>query len=138
MFGKRKHVDLISRLPLCSALSAEEINGLANIAVEQQYPAGHDLMQEGEVGRSFFVLLDGQVEVLRGDERVASRGAGDFFGEIALIAHGPRTATVRTTTAVRALEIRDRAFRALLGRQPQLQHKVITAIHDRLAADRTG
>jgi CRP-like cAMP-binding protein len=132
MLRRRKHVDVISRLPLCATLSSEEIEGLAGIAVEQRYPEGYELTREGSIGRSFFVMLDGQAEVLRGQERVTIRNAGDFFGEIALIAHGPRTATVRTTTPVRTLEIRDRAFRALLGRQPQLQHKIISAIRDRL------
>jgi CRP-like cAMP-binding protein len=134
VLGRIKHVDVIRRLPLSAALSREEIDGLAAIAVEREYAEGEYLTREGGAGRSFFVVLDGQVEVLQGEQRVASRGPGDFFGEIALVAHRPRTATVRTTTRVRALEIRDRSFRSLLGRQPQLQHKIISAIHDRLRA----
>ena len=89
-------------------------------------------MREGEPGRSFFVLLDGQAEVTQGGERVNTHECGAFFGEIALITHGQRTATVRATTPVRVLEIRDRAFRALLGREPQLEQKVIAALSDRL------
>jgi CRP-like cAMP-binding protein len=132
MLRRRKNLDVLSRLPLCAMLSAEEIGGLADIAVVHDYPAGQDLTREGEIGRTFFVMLDGQAEVLIGEERVATRSAGDFFGEIALIAHSPRTATVRTTTPVRTVEIRDRAFRALLGREPQLQHKIIRSIGDRI------
>jgi CRP-like cAMP-binding protein len=104
---------------------------MAGIALEEHYPAGFSLIREGEPGRSFFVLLDGQAEVLQAGERIATRGPGEFFGEIALIAHGPRTATIKTTTPVRTLEIRDRAFRALLGREPQLQEKVIQAMQGR-------
>jgi len=106
---------------------------MAAIAAEEEVPAGHDLVREGDPGHAFYVILDGQAEVLRGGERVETRTSGDFFGEIALIAHGKRTATVRTTTPVRALAIRDRAFRALLGREPQLQHKIIEAMQTRIS-----
>jgi CRP-like cAMP-binding protein len=129
---RRKHADVIRRLPLCASLSSREIDEMAALAAEEDYPAGHDLVREGDPGHAFYVILDGQVEVLRGGERVDARSAGDFFGEVALIAHGTRTATVRTTTPLRALAIRDRAFRALLGREPQLQQKIVEAMQTRL------
>jgi len=132
VFGRKQHTEVISRCPLFSDLSSREIQGLASISNEERYAAGDELMREGEQGHSFFVLLDGQAEVLQGGERVNTHESGAFFGEIALITHGQRTATVRATTPVRALEIRDRAFRALLGREPQLEQKVIAALGDRL------
>lgn len=132
MFGRKPLTDVISRCQLFSDLSSREIQGLASIAHEETFAAGEELMREGEQGRSFFVLLDGQAEVMQGGERINTHESGAFFGEIALITHGQRTATVRATTPVRALEIRDRAFRALLGREPQLEQKVIGALGDRL------
>ena len=132
MFGRKKHADVIARLPLSANLSSREINGIAALAREERHPAGNELVRQGEPGHVFYVLLDGKVEVLRGDTRVEVRNPGDFFGEIALLAHGTRTATVRATTSVRALAIRDREFRALLGREPQLQHKIVAAMQARL------
>jgi ATP-binding cassette, subfamily B, bacterial len=132
VFGRKKHADVIRRLPLSENLSTREINGIASLAREEQHPPGNELVREGEPGHVFYVLLDGQAEIVRGDRRVEIRNPGDFFGEIALIAHGTRTATVRATTRVRALAIRDREFRALLGREPQLQHKIVEAMQSRL------
>ena len=62
-------------------------------------------------------------------------GPGDFFGEIALISKAPRTATVMTTSPVRALVIMDRAFRQLLEHSPQIAVVALTALAERLAAD---
>ena len=132
MLGRNKHADVIRRLPLAENLSTREIKAVASLAREEQHPAGNELVREGEPGHVFYVLLDGQAEVMRADRRVEIRNPGDFFGEIALIAHGTRTATVRATTRVRALAIRDREFRALLGREPQLQHKIVEAMQSRL------
>jgi CRP-like cAMP-binding protein len=83
-------------------------------------------------GDDFYVLLDGEVEVLRNGAPVAQMAAGDFFGEIALLGHSARTATVRTTGPVRALVIPGRGFRALLGRHPDVQLKVLDVLADRL------
>ena len=135
MFRRRKHVDVISRLPLCATLSADEIAGLAGIAVEQRYPEGYELTREGNIGRSFFVMLDGQAEVLRGQERVTIRNAGDFFGEIALIAKTPRTATVTSATDISLLVITAQSFRTLLDHQPAIASKVLAALAERLAPE---
>ena len=105
---------------------------MAALAAEEDFPAGQDVVREGEPGSAFYVILDGRLDILVGDQRIDTRGPGDFFGEIALIAHGTRTATVRAATPVRTLAIRARPFRALLGREPQLLDKVVEAIHDRI------
>jgi CRP-like cAMP-binding protein len=91
------------------------------------------VIKEGDSGREFFVLIDGTAEVERGGKKVADLGAGDFFGEIALIAKTPRNATITTTSPVEALVITDRAFRTLLDHAPQIQIAVLTALAERLA-----
>ena len=69
----------------------------------------------------------------RGGRKIATLGPGDFAGEIALIAKMPRTATITTTSPVRALVITDRAFRQLLEHSPQIQIGVLSALAERLA-----
>jgi CRP/FNR family transcriptional regulator, cyclic AMP receptor protein len=125
-------VDLIARVPLFAGLSKRELGQLASIADEIDLPADKLLIREGERGREFFVLLEGEAEVKRKGRKLATRGAGDFFGEIALVSNVPRTATVRTREPVRALVIRDVEFRALLQKAPAIAVKVLQAVADRL------
>ena len=119
-------------MPLFARCSRREVADIASIAAEREFPAGEELIREGESGRSFYVLLDGTVEISRGSENLGTRSAGDFLGEIALLARSARTASVTTTSQVKALVISDRAFRSLLGRQPELQLKVLEAMGERL------
>jgi CRP-like cAMP-binding protein len=80
------------------------------------------------------VLLEGSAAVRHDGQDLPPLGAGDFFGEIALVTDKARTATVTTTSPIRALVITDRAFRELLRNSPEIQGKVLAAVADRLAA----
>ena len=84
------------------------------------------------------MLIEGTVDVIQNDQKFKSMGAGDFFGEIALVSKTPRTATVKTTSPVRALVINDRAFRALLEHSPQIQLGVLQALAERVAQTRAS
>jgi CRP-like cAMP-binding protein len=132
VLGRSRHADTIRKLPLFEGCTRGEAASIARIGHEQSFPAGRELTREGVVGDDFYVLLDGEVEVLRDGAPVARMAAGEFFGEIALLGHSTRTATVRTTGPVRAFVIPGRGFRALLGRQPDVQLKVLDALADRL------
>jgi CRP-like cAMP-binding protein len=132
---KNAKVELIKRVPLFSHCSKKELGLVAQIADEIDLPAGKTLMREGERGREFFILVDGDAEVRRGNRKVNTMGGGDFFGEIALVSERPRTATVTTTSPARALVVTEQSFRSLLGRAPDVQRKVLQALADRVAAD---
>jgi CRP-like cAMP-binding protein len=131
--GKDQKVDLIRRVPLFARCNRKELAEIASHADEIDLPQGKTLIRQGERGREFFVLLDGEAEVERDGEHVQTLGAGDFFGEIALVSKVPRTATVTATTPVRALVITDRDFRALLEHAPVINLKVLEALAERLA-----
>jgi CRP/FNR family transcriptional regulator, cyclic AMP receptor protein len=128
-------VDLIAGVPLFAGLSKSELGQVASIADEIDLPADKVLIREGERGREFFVLLEGEAEVARKGKKLATRRAGEFFGEIALVSNLPRIATVKTRKPVRALVIRDVDFRALLQRTPAIAVKVLQAVADRLPPD---
>jgi trk system potassium uptake protein len=132
VLGRSRHADTIRKLPLFEGCTRDEAASIARVGHEEEFPAGRELTREGVAGDDFFVLLDGEVEVLRDGQPVAQMAADDFFGEIALLGHSSRTATVRTTGPVRALVIPGRGFRAMLGRQPDVQLKVLDALADRL------
>lgn len=131
--GKNAKVDLIKRAPLFAHCSKRELEEVASLADELDLQAGRPLIREGERGREFFVLLEGEAAVTQGGDEIASMKAGDFFGEIALVSDAPRTATVTARTPVRVLVVTDRAFRSLLDRSPSIQLKVLKALAERLA-----
>ena len=131
--GHNSKVDLIKGVPLFKSAKRSELEQIASIADEIDLPEGKVLIKEGGTGREFFVLIEGTADVERGGKKVASIGAGDFFGEIALIAKTPRNATITTTSPVRALVITDRAFRQLLDHSPRIAVGVLTALAERLA-----
>lgn len=131
--GHNTKIDLIKSVPLFASASKQELAEIASIADEIDLPEGKVLIEEGDTGREFFVLVEGTAEVERGGKKVASIGAGDFFGEIALIAKTPRNATITTTSPARALVITDRAFRQLLDSSPRIAVGVLTALAERLA-----
>jgi CRP-like cAMP-binding protein len=126
-------VELISHVPLFERCSKRELAAIAAIADQLEFPEGRVLAKEGELGREFFVLEDGTVEVRKGGRRLAVLGAGDFFGEIAFVSNVPRVATVETVSPVRALVISSRDFWTLLDESPRTQRKILQAVAERLA-----
>lgn len=130
---KDAKVELLKGVPLFSRCSRKELGEIAKIADEIDLPPGKEIIREGTRGREFFVLVDGSVDVRRGQRKLRRLEAGDFVGEIALVSDIPRTATVTTASPVRALVISERSFRSLLGRSPQIQLKVLDALAWRLA-----
>jgi CRP-like cAMP-binding protein len=132
--GDNSKIDLIKGVPLFAGASKAELAKIAGIADEVDLPAGRTLITEGDSAREFFVLIDGTADVTQGGKQIGKMmGPGDFFGEIALVAKAPRTATITTTSPVRALVITDRAFRQLLDESPEIAVGVLTTLAERLA-----
>jgi CRP/FNR family cyclic AMP-dependent transcriptional regulator len=129
---KNAKVDAMAKVPLFAQCSRRDLERIARLADEIDFPEGKTLIKQGDRGREFFVILEGEVDVQRGNRRIASRGAGEFIGEIALVSDVPRTATVTVAKPMRALVITDRAFRQLLTEAPEIQAKVMKALADRL------
>ena len=130
---KDQKVEAIKHVPLFSKLSKKSLLEVAGVADEIDLPEGKALTREGERGREFFVLLEGQAEVRQNDKPIATLGKGDFLGEIALVTKLPRTATVTTTSPVLALVITDRDFTSLIKRSPEVGQGVLEALGERLA-----
>jgi CRP/FNR family transcriptional regulator, cyclic AMP receptor protein len=130
--GANAKIDLIKRTPLFEHCSKKDLQHIAQIADELDLRTGKVLMEEGERGREFFVIVSGNVEVRRKGRVVATLGPGDFVGEMALLSKAPRSATVTALTPVDVLVITDRAFLALLDRMPDLWHKVARALAERI------
>ena len=135
MLRKNAKVELIRSVPLFSNCSKRELQEIASLADEIHFPEGKTLIKEGERGREFFVLIEGSVDVRQKGRKLNPRGRAECFGEIALILDAPRTATVTTTSPVRALILTDRAFRSLIERSPDIQLKILKSLAQRLAPE---
>jgi CRP/FNR family cyclic AMP-dependent transcriptional regulator len=133
--GRNAKIDLLRSVPLFANCSKSELKELAATADEVDLREGYLLVREGRPGREFFVLVDGTVRVTAKGRKIADLKGGDWFGEIALLTKVPRTATVTTTSAVRALVVTDRAFRQLVETMPSIALKVLASVGKRLAAD---
>jgi CRP-like cAMP-binding protein len=131
---KNAKVELLKGVPLFARCSKRELAEIATIADEIDLPEGKQLTKEGGRGREFFVLLEGNADVRRKKRKVKTLGPGDFLGEIALVTKTPRTATVTTSSPVRALVVSEQNFRRLLERSPDVQIKVLEALAERVAA----
>ncbi len=130
---KDAKVALIKRIPLFRHCTRKELDEIAAIADELDLKKGAMLTREGKGGREFFVIVEGEADVLMGGRFVNSVRHGDFLGEIALITGNPRTASVQATTPVRVLVITSRDFSKLLDSSPEIQRKIMLAMADRLA-----
>jgi CRP/FNR family transcriptional regulator, cyclic AMP receptor protein len=125
-----KHLQAV---PLFAGLSKHERGRIAGWADEIDVAAGSHLVDEGRFAHEFFVILDGTVDVLRGDVPIAHLGAGDFFGEIALVGHDRRTASVVAATQVRAIVMHHRDFDEMRQELPLVATRVHEAISERMA-----
>jgi len=133
--GRNAKIDLLKRVPLFSGCSKKELGSLALSADEIDLREGYVLTREGRPAREFFVLVEGTVRVTRNGRTLTDLGAGDWFGEIALLTDTPRTATVTATSPVRVLVITSRSFRRVVETMPSIAVKVLASVGERLGRD---
>ncbi len=127
--------ELLSRVPLFSGLSKKDLRQVSRLTTRLTVPAGRELVRQGGLGREFFIVLEGAVNVVIDGEVIAECGSGDFFGEIALLEGQPRNATVVATDDV-VIDVIGRAeFSTLLADRPEIDKKIRAAMAQRLAED---
>ena len=131
----KEKVELLKRVPLFAECSKAELAEVAISAVEREAPAGDRLTEEGARGREFFILVEGAVAVRRSGKKLGDLGAGDWFGEMAILRYKPRAATVTATSPVRVLVINDRDFRQIVEKTPRIALKVLRSVAQRLDDD---
>ena len=134
LFSHDTKIDALKQVPLFEGLSKKELARLAQGTEDLELASGTVLCREGGLAREFFVLVDGTVEVTKDGERLATLGGGDFVGEIALINHSPRTATVTATSQVRCFVLTSGEFRRALDDNRGIERKVMEALAARVAA----
>ena len=123
----------LKEIPLFSQLPDKQLKTAAQLADEVQVTAGTRLVDEGRFAHEFFVIEEGNAEVVHDGTTVAELGPGDFFGEIALVRTERRTASVVAKTPMKLIVVFGPNFRTLAADLPAVQAKIDAAIEERCA-----
>jgi CRP-like cAMP-binding protein len=134
-FSQDTKADALARMPLFEGLSRKDLIALARVTEDLDVPAGKVLCAQGEFGHEFFVVLEGEVDVTRDGEHVATLGPGEMFGEIALIERIRRTATVVAKTPLRFFVMTGQSFWSLIDHHPAIERQVLRTLARRILAD---
>lgn len=131
-------VDVLRGIPLFAALSKRHVKRIANLARPRRFAASSAIVRKGERGETFFVILDGEATLNLPTGRNVALGAGDFFGELALLDGGPRTATILAKGPVLTMAIGRRPFLKLVKGDSALSLGLLKVMAEHLReADRT-
>ena len=124
--------DLLRRVPLFSDLEERDLDAVANSLREVTFRAGQEVTTEGGGGVGFFVIQEGEATVsVHGTDRGTLR-AGDYFGEVALIARTDRTATITADSELRCLGMTSWDFRPLVEANGSIAWKLMQALARKL------
>ena len=123
----------LESLPLFRDLSRRERDQIARWTDEVDVPAGYQLVEQGRFPHEFFVIESGTVAVTKDGQHLADLGPGDFFGEIAIVEHDRRTATVVATTPLTAVVMLSRDFETMADVMPHVAERIHAAIRERMA-----
>lgn len=122
--GRTEHIGFLSDLDLFSGCSKKELDHVARVAEEVDMSAGAVIVDQGDQGTETFVILSGDAVVKRNGRKIATLSKGDSIGELSLLDHGPRTATVIADSDVKLLRIKSRDFKKILSDSPTIATKL--------------
>ena len=126
-------VPALQRSPLFAGFSTKELKEVAERFDEQNFLPNNRIVTEGMHGMEFFFILDGEALVVNeAGDIVARLGPSDFFGEVAALDDGPRTASVRTVTNLRCLGLPNGAFKQFLLDYPLFAANLLPQVVRRL------
>jgi len=129
MFGKPSaKIEAIKSVPMFSELDKKHLELISKQFDEVTLSAGNLLAEEGKIGQEFIILLEGQARVEREGKQINTLFTGSFFGEIALLDRGPRTASVIAETDVDLLVLSAQYFDDLLDEIPELSRALLRSL----------
>lgn len=128
-------VDELKRVPLFARCSKSDIQSLARNTDEIDLAAGKTLIEQGQRNDTFFIIVNGEVDVDIRGHRPRRLGAGDFFGEMSMLDREPATATVTTATPITALVMSHAQFHNAIKGKEEIALKVMAVMAERLRAN---
>ena len=132
MAKKINYLDHLANVPLFSSCSRKELQLLGQLCDETTIKEGKVLERQGTVGYECYVIVEGEAKVERNDRVITTMGPGAYFGELALLDKGPRSATVQALTDMTVLVMGPREFATALDRIPGLSTKIMAGLARRL------
>lgn len=127
-----RRAELLAACPLFRGVGADGIAALAGRATEVDFPTGHVIARQGEIGTGFFVVVAGSVRVVRDGVVLASLGPGEFFGELSVLDGLPRVAQVAAVEPTRCLALPTWDFEQVLLEIPTLSLAILRGLATRL------
>ena len=124
--------DWLGSVAFFEGFDEEHLRRVLDLSTEMEAKQRAVLIDQGDAGLECFVIVDGTASILMGGEFVASVGPGSMVGEMALVDHRPRNATVIADTDMRLLRFDAKQFRQLLEEMPKASERVMTLLHDRM------
>jgi CRP/FNR family cyclic AMP-dependent transcriptional regulator len=121
-------VELLSGVELFRGVSKKDLSKIAAAMKEMDFPEGKVVTAEGDLDARFYLILEGGARVSIGGRRRQLLGPGQYFGEIALIDGGPRSATITTETPLRTLTLAPWNFKPLLKENPDMTYKILIEV----------
>lgn len=124
--------DVIREMPLFANLSDEQVDRITEISTEVAFSPGEVIVDQGDPGTACYVIVSGTASVYVRGEYVTTSGRGSMIGEIALVDHRPRTATVLADSDLKTLQFNSDAFRVVLEEMPQASEQILRSLRARL------
>ena len=126
-------VETLRGVPLFAELDNKELQSIAGSMRERTFKAGETVVQEGASGAGFFVVEGGEAEVTVNGQSRGTLGAGDHFGEIALLTGSDRTATIVAKTDFHCYGLTPWDFKPLVETNPEIAWKLLQSMAERLS-----
>jgi CRP-like cAMP-binding protein len=130
----KRQIELLGQVPLFSACSQNELREIAQLGTPITAKAGTVLTEQGKPGSEFFLVLDGTASCRVGKREVKQFLTGDYFGELALLHGGLRTATIVVVIETELLVLDAREYRAMLTTTPSIGIKMLARLAERLSS----
>lgn len=125
----------LAGIPIFSECTRKELKAISKLVTPVNIPAGKVLVKEGDPGREFMIIVSGTATVKRNNRKIATLGPGDFFGELAVLAGVPRTATVVADVDMTIEAMNRQEFSSLLDESPAMAKKILVGAVKRLYAN---
>ena len=131
--SRTRYLESLRNVGIFAGCTKKQLDQVARVMTELVIPAGQTFIQENSLAHEFIVIENGTATVRRNGRKVASLGSGDVVGELALILHRPRSASVTADTDLKVLVVDARSFEPLLDEVPGLARRLLTTVAERLS-----